>query len=188
MNKTFLFPTPIISPLPAVIVTACDRQGNSNLMTASWTGIVCSSPAMCYVSIRPERYTYSMVKETMQFAINLTTPEMAQATDLVGVKSGRSENKWQLSGLHKADAHIISCPLVAESPLSIECAVREIIPLGSHDMFLAEIVSVAANSELIDNKTQKLKKQAFAPLVYSLGNYMDTDKVLGSFGYSVKDK
>lgn len=186
--KQFLKPSTQLSPLPAVIVTACDKEGNSNLMTAAWVGIVNSNPPMCYVSIRPTRFSYGMVKETMQFAINLTTASMARATDLVGVISGRKENKWEKSGLTPAKASIVSCPLVEESPISLECVVREVIPLGSHDMFLAEIVAVAVNEEIINKETGRWELDATTPLVYSHGEYFSQGEYIGHFGFAVKKK
>lgn len=186
--KQFLKPSTQLSPLPAVIVTACDKEGNSNLMTAAWTGIVNSTPPLCYVSIRPERFTYHMVKETMQFAINLTTTAIARATDLVGVIGGVKEDKWAKSGLTPTKASIVSCPLVEESPISLECVVREIMPLGSHDMFLAEIVAVAVNEEIINKETGRWELDSTSLLSYSHGEYFSQGDYLGHFGFSVKKK
>lgn len=186
--KQFLKPSTQLSPLPAVIITACDKEGNSNLMTAAWTGIVNSTPPLCYVSIRPERFTYHMVKETMQFAINLTTTAIARATDLVGVIGGLKEDKWAKSGLTPTKASIVSCQLVEESPISLECVVREIMPLGSHDMFLAEIVAVAVNEEIINKETGRWELDSTDLLSYSHGEYFSQGDYLGHFGFSVKKK
>ena len=176
----------MISPLPAIIVTACDSEGRSNLFTASWTGILNSEPPMCYVSIRPERFSYPMVKETMQFALNLTTPAMAKATDLVGVTSGRKGDKWATSGLTPCKAKIISCPLVEESPVSLECRVREIVPLGSHDLFIADIVSVAVDDAYINPETGKMDLKKSDLLVYAHGEYFSLGDFIGYFGWSLK--
>lgn len=184
--KQFLKPSTQLSPIPAVIITACDKEGNSNMMTAAWVGIVNSNPPMCYVSIRPDRYTYHMVKETGQFAINMTTTAMARVTDLVGVISGKREDKWEKSGLTPESAKLISCPLIAESPLALECEVTEILPLGSHDMFLARIVSVAVDESIIDPQTGKWDIAKSNPLVYSHGEYFSQGDFLGYFGYSVR--
>lgn len=179
-------PGTMLSPIPAAIITACNQKGESNLFTASWTGILNSDPPMCYVSIRPERYSYPMVKETMQFAINLTTAAMAKATDLVGVTSGRNGDKWASSGLTPCKAKIVDCPLVAESPVSLECQVREIMPLGSHDLFIADIVSVAVDDAYINPQTGKLDLKKSNLLVYAHGEYFTLGDFAGYFGWSVK--
>lgn len=180
-------PSTQMSPLPAAIITACGKNGlHPNLMTASWTGIICSTPPMCYVSIRPERFTHHLVKESMEFAINLTTVEMARATDLVGIIGAKKENKWTRSGLTPCSAKIVSCPLIEESPLSLECLVKEIVSLGSHDMFIADIVSVAVDERFIDPETGKLDLAKAEPLIYSHGEYFSQGDFLGYFGWSVK--
>lgn len=180
-------PGTMISPLPALLVSSASADGTrSNLFTASWCGIVCTHPALCYVSIRPERYSYTLIKERMEFALNLTTEAMAEATDKAGVISGRNQDKWQLTGLHPEEAHLIGCPLVAESPVSMECRVLEIIPLGSHDMFLAEIVSVAVEESLINPETGKLNLHESNLLAYAHGEYFGLGSFIGYFGWSVK--
>lgn len=179
-------PGTMISPLPALIVTCADKKGNSNLLTASWTGIVCTNPAMCYVSIRPERHSHTMISESMEFALNLTTVSMAKATDWVGVVSGKKEDKWKGSGLTPIPAKIIQAPLVAESPISLECRVRSIIPLGSHDMFLAEIVNVVVDDSYINPETGKLDLARAELLAYAHGEYFELGDFIGYFGWSVK--
>lgn len=179
-------PSTLMAPVPPLIITSGTIQGKNNLFTAAWTGIVCSSPPMTYVSIRPERFSYKLIKENMQFAINLTTPAMAKATDLVGVVSGRDQDKWALAGLTPVEAKLIDCPLVAESPVSLECAVREVIPLGGHDMFLAEIISVAVEERFIDSETGKLRLDKEGLLVYGHGEYFSLGDFIGYFGWSVK--
>ena len=180
-------PGTMISPVPALLVTSGQfGSTESNLFTASWTGIVCTNPAMCYVSIRPERYSYELIKESMEFGLNLTTVAMAEATDKAGVISGRNCNKWQETGLHQEMPKIIQVPLVEESPISMECRVREIIPLGSHDMFLAEIVSVAVDESLLNPETGKLELHKSELLAYSHGEYFGLGNFIGYFGWSVK--
>lgn len=184
--KQYWKPGTMISPLPALIVTCADDKGNSNLLTASWTGIVCSDPAMCYVSIRPERHSHEMICKTMEFGLNLTTVSMAKATDWVGVVSGRKEDKWEGSGLTPISGKLIECPLVKESPVSLECRVREIISLGSHDMFLAEIVQVVVDDTFINPETGKLDLARADLLAYAHGEYFGLGDFIGYFGWSVK--
>ncbi|MFC2648858.1 flavin reductase family protein [Porphyromonas endodontalis] len=180
-------PGTMISPVPALLVTSASLDGErTNLFTVSWTGIVCTNPAMCYVSIRPERYSYELIKESMEFGLNLTTLSMAEATDMAGVISGRDGDKWAKTGLHPEQAQLIQCPLVAESPLSMECRVREILPLGSHDMFLAEIVSVSVDESLLNPETGKLDLQKSELLAYAHGEYFGLGSFVGYFGWSVK--
>ena len=180
-------PGTMISPVPALLVTSASLDGErTNLFTASWTGIVCTNPAMCYVSIRPERYSYELIKESMEFGLNLTTLSMAEATDKAGVISGRDGDKWEKTGLHPEQAQLIQCPLVAESPLSMECRVREILPLGSHDMFLAEIVSVSVDESLLNPETGKLDLQKSELFAYAHGEYFGLGSFVGYFGWSVK--
>lgn len=142
-------PGTMLYPLPAAIVT-CGTPEESNLLTAAWTGTVCTNPPMLYVSIRPERYSYDMIRRTMEMTVNLTTAAMARPTDLAGVRSGRDCDKWELTGLTPAPGSANACPIVAESPVSIECRVKEITHLGSHDMFLADVVNVIIDDAYLD--------------------------------------
>lgn len=181
-------PSTQLSPIPAVIVSVASADGlTSNLITIAWTGIVCSKPPMCYISVRPDRYSHQLLKESGEFAINLTTKAMARATDLLGVISGRKSNKWEASALTPCPAHVIKAPLVAESPLSLECRTKEIITLGSHDMFIADIVGVAVEESLVlpDGKLDLAQSDL---LVYSHGEYFSQGDFLGHFGWSVKKK
>ncbi|MDE6448780.1 MAG: flavin reductase family protein, partial [Muribaculaceae bacterium] len=134
-------PGTMIYPLPAVMVSCADADGNDNIITVAWTGTVCTNPAMLYISVRPERHSYAMIKETMEFTVNLTTEALAKATDWCGVKSGRDFDKWAECGLTREPGVTVKCPSIAESPLSIECRVSEIIPLGSHHMFIAQVLN-----------------------------------------------
>lgn len=158
------------------------------MLTVAWTGTICTNPAMCYISVRPERHSYSMIKETMQFTINLTTEALARATDLVGVKSGRDYDKWKETGLTPAKGVAVSCPYIEESPLSIECRVKTIMPLGSHDMFIAEVVNVIADESLIDHETGAFSLGKAGLINYSHGNYYRQGEQTGRFGWTVKKK
>ncbi len=179
-------PGAMISPLPALIVSSGTEDGEKNLFTASWTGIVCTKPAMCYVSIRPERHSYGIIKETLEFGLNLTTVEMAKSTDWVGIVSGKKVDKWVEASLTPIPSQIISAPLVKESPLSLECRVRQILPLGSHDMFLAEIVNVVVDEAYLNTETGKLELDKANLLVYAHGEYFGLGDFIGYFGWSVK--
>lgn len=181
-------PGMMIYPLPAVIVTCGRDIEHSNMLTVAWTGTICTNPAMCYISVRPERHSYPMIKETMQFTINLTTEALARATDWVGVKSGRDFDKWKETGLTPAQGVAVSCPYIEESPLSIECRVKTIMPLGSHDMFIAEVVNVIADENLIDPETGAFNLGNAGLINYSHGNYYRQGEQIGRFGWTVKKK
>lgn len=177
----------MIYPLPAVLVS-CAHGGRTNFLTVAWTGTVCTNPAMCYISLRPERYSYGLIKESMEFTINLTTAAMARATDLAGVRSGRDCDKWLETGLTPEAGVKVKAPSIAESPLNIECSVREIIPLGSHHLFLAEVVNVRADEKLIDPSTGAFDLGKAGLVNYSHGHYYAQGAEIGRFGWSVKKK
>ncbi len=187
MEKVSWKPGTMIYPLPAVLVT-CGDSGRSNMLTVAWTGTVCTNPAMCYISVRPERYSYALIKEKMEFTINLTTSALTRATDWAGVRSGADYDKWKETGLTPAPGECVECPHIAESPLSIECRVRQIVPLGSHDMFIAEVVNVLAAKELIDPETGAFDLAAAGLINYSHGHYFEQGAEIGRFGWSVKKK
>lgn len=177
----------MVYPLPAVLVSCGDKEGNVNLMTAAWTGTVCSEPPMVYVSIRKERYSHHMIKETGEYVINLTTEKLAEATDFCGVRSGRDMDKFKEMKLTPVKGELQYAPMVAESPVSIECRVTEVMELGSHDMFIAEVTAVYVDEQYMDAKgTFHLEKAE--PLVYSHGQYYGVGKHLGGFGYAVRKK
>lgn len=177
----------MVYPLPAVLVSCGDKEGNVNLMTAAWTGTVCSEPPMVYVSIRKERYSHHMIKETGEYVINLTTEKLAEATDFCGVRSGRDMDKFKEMKLTPVKGELQYAPMVAESPVSIECKVTEVMELGSHDMFIAEVTAVYVDEQYMDAKgTFHLEKAE--PLVYSHGQYYGVGKHLGGFGYAVRKK
>ena len=150
-------PGTMVYPLPAVMVSCGKTAEEYNIFTASWVGTICSEPAMCYVSIRPSRHSYDIIKRNGEFVINLTTEELAYATDWCGVKSGRDFNKFEEMKLTPQKTSVIDSVIIKESPLSIECKVKEIIPLGSHDMFIAEVVNVLADEKFMDPETDAFK-------------------------------
>lgn len=177
----------MIYPLPAVLVS-CGNSQRSNLITVAWTGIVCTNPAMCYISVRPERYSHAIITETMEFTINLTTESMAHATDWCGVRSGRDYDKWAETGLTPEPGVKVQCPSIAQSPLSIECRVKQILKLGSHDMMIAEVLNVRADSSLIDPESGAFRLDRAGLMAYSHGAYFTLGQQLGRFGFSVKKK
>ena len=174
-------PGNMLYPLPAVMVSVTDGKGEDDIITVAWTGTVCTNPPMVYISVRPERYSYHMIKETGEFVINLTTEKLAFATDYCGVRSGRD------TGLTREKADHVKAPMIKESPVSIECRVREVKELGSHHMFLADVLAVHADEAYMDEKNRFDLNMA-GPLVYSHGEYLGTGKKIGTFGYSVKKK
>ena len=179
-------PGTMIYPLPAVLVSCGEHDGEYNLLTVAWTGTVCSEPPMCYISVRPERHSYPIIRRTGDFVINLTTAALARATDWCGVRSGRDYDKFAECGLTPLPAQKVAAPIIAESPVSIECRVRQVVPLGSHDMFIAEVVNVQVDEELIDPQTGKFDLERARPLVYSHGEYFELGRLIGYFGWSVR--
>ncbi len=175
----------MLYPLPVVMVSMTDTQGRHNIITIAWAGTICTNPPMVSISVRPERYSYPILKETGEFVINLTTKDLVFATDYCGVKSGRDVDKFKELNLTALPAEKVKAPLIGESPVNIECRVTQVIPLGSHDMFLAEVVAVHAQKQYMDEKGKFHLEQA-QPIVYSHGAYLETGKLLGTFGYSVQ--
>lgn len=176
----------MLYPLPAVMVSCGDKEGNKNIITIAWTGTICTNPAMVYISVRPERYSYHMIRETEEFVINLTTEELVRATDYCGVRSGKNVDKWKEMNLHQEKASTLSyAPLIAESPVNIECKVTEVKELGSHHMFLAEVTAVHVDEKYM-NENNKFELNETGLLAYSHGEYLGLGKKLGTFGYSVK--
>ena len=185
MSKQLWKPGNMLYPLPVVMVSVADKEGKSNIITIAWTGTVCSNPPMVSISVRPERYSYDIIKETGEFVINLTTKELTYATDYCGVKSGRDVDKFKEMGLTALPGKEVKAPLIGESPVNIECKVTQMLPLGSHDMFLAEVVAVHVDEKYIDEKG-KFHLDKAEPIAYSHGDYLATGELLGTFGYSVK--
>lgn len=177
----------MIYPLPAVLVSVGSSPEDYNLITVGWTGTLCTNPPMCYISIRPERHSHALLCQNMEFVINLTTEELAYATDWCGVRSGRDYNKFQEMHLTPGKASVVNAPIVEESPLNIECKVKEIVSLGSHDMFIADVVNVKADESLLD-ATGKFNLAAGNPLVYLHGGYYGLGRKIGKFGWSVEKK
>ena len=186
MSKVMWKPGTFIYPLPVVMVSSGNME-KSNILTVAWTGILNTNPAMVYVSIRPERYSYNMIKESGEFVINLTNDNLVYATDWCGVRSGKDYDKFKEMHLTKEKANCVQCPLIKESPVSIECKVKEIKELGSHHMFVAEVLSIDAGEEFIDeNGAFDITKCNL--ISYSNGKYFGQGKKLGKFGFSVEKK
>lgn len=186
MGKINWKPGNMVYPLPAALISCGETADEYNLITISWTGTLCTNPPMCYISVRPERHSYGIIKRTGEFVINLTTKELARATDWCGVKSGRDFDKFKETGLTPGKASIVSCPIVEESPVSVECKVKEIVPLGSHDMFIADIVNVIVEDKYIDEESEAFSLFLSGPIAYSHGNYFTLGEKIGRFGWSVK--
>ena len=188
MSKQLWKPGNMLYPLPAVMVIVGNKQGETNIITVAWTGTICTNPAMVYISVRPERYSYQMIKESGEFVINLTTEKLVKATDYCGVKSGRDVDKWKEMNLHQVKAETLEySPLISESPVNIECKVVEIKELGSHHMFLANVTAVHADEAYL-NEQNKFELNNTGLLAYSHGEYLGLGKKLGTFGYSIRKK
>lgn len=185
MGKQLWKPGNMLYPLPVVMVSVAGADGEKNILTVAWAGTICSDPPMVSISVRPERYSYRMIKETGEFVINLTTKELTFATDYCGVKSGRDVDKFKEMHLTPLPGEVVKAPLIAESPVNIECRVTEVKPLGTHDMFLAEVVAVHADEKYMD-ENHKFHLEKAEPVVYSHGAYLATGSQLGTFGYSVR--
>lgn len=177
----------MLYPLPAVLITSRNQDGRDNVCTVAWAGTVCSDPAMVSISLRKSRLSYDYVKATGVYVINLTTEALAWATDYCGVRSGKKEDKFETAHLTKEEAKHISCSMIAESPVNIECMVREVRDLGSHTMFIAEVVAVHIDEQYLD-ENGRFSLGLARPLVYSHGEYYGTGSYLGKFGYSVEKK
>jgi flavin reductase (DIM6/NTAB) family NADH-FMN oxidoreductase RutF len=177
----------MLYPVPVVMVTCADSDGKPNIITLAWAGTINSEPPMLSISVRKERYSYGMIKDRGEFAVNLPTQKLSFATDLCGVKSGRDIDKFTIAGLTQEKASLISVPIIKECPVSLECKVRNIVELGTHDMFISDIVAVDVDEALLDeNGKLRLEKAGF--ICYSHGNYWTLGKSLGFFGYSVAKK
>lgn len=186
MPKISLKAGTLLAPLPAVLVT-CGTKEKANVLTIAWTGIINTVPPMTYISVRPERHSYSIIKETGEFVINLTTSAMAKETDFCGVRSGRDIDKISRCRLHLTTGETVSAPVIEESPLSLECRVTEIKELGSHHMFIAEITKVRLEERFMDSKG-KINLQQAGLMAYSHGEYFSLGRKLGDFGFSVRKK
>lgn len=187
MAKEIWKPGNMLYPLPAVMVSMADLDGTYNIITIAWAGTVCTNPPMVSISVRPERHSYQILCRTGEFVINLTTKKLAFATDYCGVKSGRDVDKFKELGLTPLPAREVRAPLIGESPVNIECRVRQVMPLGSHHMFLADVASVHADERYMDEK-HKFHLEKADPIVYSHGVYYACKEAVGTFGFSVKKK
>lgn len=181
-------PGTMIYPLPAVLVSCGKVPEEYNLLTVAWTGTICSDPAMCYISVRKERHSYDILCRNREFVINLTTEDMAFATDWCGVRSGKEYRKFEEMRLTPGKAVCVNAPIVEEAPICIECKVKDIIPLGSHDMFIAEVVNVQADDRFLNPETGKFELERAKLLVYAHGEYFGLGKKIGKFGWSVQKK
>ena len=187
MSREIWKPGNMLYPVPAVLVTCRSRQGEDNVFTVAWTGTICSDPVMVSISVRKERHSYQMIKETGEFIINLTTKELVRAVDYCGVKSGRDTDKWKDMDLTKTEGSKVNVAAIQESPVFMECAVKECMELGSHDMFLANVLAVSVDNKYMDEYNKFCLSQS-EPIVYSHGEYYALGEKLGTFGYSVKKK
>ncbi len=188
MGKQSWKPGTMIYPLPAVLVSCGDNEAEYNMLTIAWVGTICTNPAMCYISVRPERHSYPIIRRTGEFVINLTNEALARATDWCGVKSGKDFNKFTEMNLTPIRGEKVNAPIIAEAPLSIECKVKDIIPLGSHDMFLAEVVNIQADEQYLDPVTGTFDLAKARLITYSHGHYYKIGEEIGRFGWSVRKK
>ncbi len=188
MGKQVWKPGNMLYPVPAVLVSTADKKGHDNILTIAWTGTVCSDPPMLSISVRPERYSYPLIRDSGEFVVNLTTENLKKAVDWCGVRSGRKTDKWKEMHLTRGKASQLAyAPVIRESPVNIECRVTEGEKLGSHYLFLARVVAVQVDEQYVDEKGNFRLDKA-RPLVYSHGGYYGLGKCLGKFGWSVKKK
>lgn len=188
MNKIDFKPGNMLYPLPAVMVSCGNTPENYNIITIAWTGTISSDPPMCSISVRPSRHSYDLIKESGEFVINLTTEKLSRATDWCGCRSGRKYNKWKEMNLTPGKAKVVSAPIINESPVNIECKVKDIIELGVHHMFIAEVVNVQVDETYYDSETEAFDLAGANPIVYNHGAYFRLGKKIGKFGWSVERK
>jgi len=181
-------PGTLIYPVPAVMVSCGQDESEYNILTVAWTGTICSDPALCYISVRPERHSYAIIKKNGEFVINLTNEALAYATDWCGVRSGKEFNKFDEMKLTPGKSHLVKAPYIEESPLCIECRVKEIISLGTHDMFIAEVVNILADEKYINSATNTFDMKKANLLAFSHGKYYAMGELIGKFGWSVQKK
>lgn len=186
MSKSLWKPGTMVYPAPAVMVS-CGTMEHPNIITVAWTGTICTNPAMTYISLRKERHSYQLIKDSGAFAINLTTKNMVKATDYCGVKSGKDVDKFKAVGLTPIPGLTINTPIIKESPLTIECQVTEIKALGSHDMFIAKVLGITIEDDLLDD-TGRYRLDKAGLIAYSHGAYYELGNLLGTFGFSVRKK
>ena len=187
-RKLLWKPGTMIYPIPAVLVSCGQIDGVRNIVTVAWTGVACTEPPMCSIALRPQRFSYGLIRNSGEFAVNLTTAAMARAVDWCGVKSGRDFDKFKETGFTPLPAKFIGAPLIGESPVSLECRVREMRELGSHHLFIADILAVHADPSYFDPRTGFFNLAASGPLCYCHGHYYRMGKYIGKFGFSVERK
>lgn len=180
-------PGNMLYPLPVVMVS-CGTTEKHNIITIAWNGTLATNPPMVYISVRPERYSYSLIRESMQYTINLVNQSLVHAADFCGVRSGRDLDKFKTTKLTPAEGVQVACPYIAESPLSMECRVTQIIELGSHHMFVAEVLNTIADEQYFNKRTSKFEIERAGLVSYNHGGYYGQGDLLGTFGYSVKKK
>ena len=186
--KTHWNPGTLINPLPVVMVSCGATAEEYNIVTVAWTGTTCSNPPMCYIGLRPERHSYDIIKRNKSFVINLTTKKLSFATDWCGVKSGRQFNKFSEMKLIPIPAAKVSAPVIAESPVNIECVVKDIIEQGTHHLFLSEVVNIQVDTNFIDAKTGAFDISKTGLIAYANGFYYELGAAIGKFGFSVMKK
>lgn len=186
MGKATWKPGTMIYPAPAALVTCGATPQEWNMLTVAWTGTVCTNPPMCYISVRPERHSFPLIERHMEFTINLTTEEMALAVDWAGVRSGRDHDKWKATGLTPLPGEMVASPVIEESPLGIECRVKQMTALGSHTMILADVLCLRADERFIDTESGHFNLAAAHLLAWNHGHYQALGPVLGHFGFSVR--
>jgi len=187
-SKITFPPANILNPLPVVMVSCGSHPEDYNIITIAWCGTICSEPPMCYVSIRHERHSYDIIKKNKEFVINLVSENLTAITDWCGVRSGKKYNKFETMAITPITAEKVKAPLIDESPVNIECAVKDIIPLGSHDMFIADILAIHAREDLLDKKSNALKLDKANLVSYNHGHYYCLGNEIGKFGFSVEKK
>jgi len=188
MKKINKKPTPLIYPVPAAMVSCGTNEEEYNIITIAWTGTICSVPPMCYISIRKERHSYEIVKRTKEFVINYSTKDLAFEADWCGRKSGKEYDKFKKLNLTPGKSVEIKTPVIEESPVNLECKVKEIIPLGSHDMFIAEIVNIQVDDKYLDPSNGTINMQHQELMAYSHGKYIQLGKIIEQAGFSIKNK
>ena len=188
MEKVTWKPGTMLYPLPAVMVSCGAEPEEYNIVTVAWTGIVNTDPPMCYISLRKSRHSHGIISKTREFVINLTTRELAFATDWCGVKSGRDVDKFKAMKLHPVAADKVKAPLITESPVNLECVVKQVVELGTHDMFLAEIVAVHGDKKYLNPETGAFNLAKAQPIAYAHGKYYMLGGFIGKFGFSVRKK
>ena len=190
MSRQYWRPSNLLNPLPVVLVSSTDENGKSNVMTAAWAGTICSDPVMISVSIRKSRFSHSIISKTKEFVLNIPNESLVLFTDYVGIYSGKKVDKFNLPGKYKVtpiDSKTVKAVTIDECPIALECKVKDVLELGSHDMFISEVTSVSVREDCLD-KNDKLDFKKVNPLAYCHGQYYTLGKKLGSFGHSSKKK